>query len=114
MAKDLRLSPEQIDKLIRDLGNMHDNLESRISTLNGVIDAVEGHWKGVAAGAYNELQRQVNDDVRRVKELLAFTKDAVQSSKDGFDAQEVERLNAWKGVDLGNDNNTVLDRFQVS
>ncbi|WP_393058786.1 WXG100 family type VII secretion target [Streptomyces sp. LN549] len=115
MGDKLKLSADQIDKLIGELGNMHDTLESRISHLNGVIDAVEGHWKGVAANAYNGLQTQVNLDVRNLKELLAFTKEAVQASRDGFDAEEIERLNSFKGVggeDLGS--NGVLDRFQVS
>jgi len=116
MGDKLKLSSEQIDKLIIDLGNMHDTLEGRITHLNGVIDAVEGHWKGVAANAYNGLQTQVNLDVRNLKELLAFTKEAVQMSRDGFDAEEVERLNSFKGID-GVDNtgsNGILDRFQVS
>ncbi|ASQ97281.1 MULTISPECIES: WXG100 family type VII secretion target [Streptomyces] len=113
MADKLRLTGSEIDKLIRDLGSMHDGLEARISTLNGVIDAVEGHWKGIAANAYNNLQTQANQDVKRIKELLAFTKEAVQASKGGFDEQEVERLNDFKSAgDLGS--NGVLDRFQVS
>ncbi|MFJ1993296.1 MULTISPECIES: WXG100 family type VII secretion target [Streptomyces] len=112
MADKLRLTGSEIDKLIRDLGSMHDGLEARISTLNGVIDAVEGHWKGIAANAYNNLQTQVNQDVKRIKELLAFTKEAVQASKGGFDEHEVERLNDFKSV--GDGSNGVLDRFQVS
>ncbi|MFI5749805.1 WXG100 family type VII secretion target [Streptomyces sp. NPDC051644] len=115
MGDKLKLSADQIDKLIGELGNMHDTLEGRITHLNGVIDAVEGHWKGVAANAYNGLQTQVNLDVRNLKELLTFTKEAVQMSRDGFDAEEVERLNSFKGVDGGNlGSNGVLDRFQVS
>ncbi|MDJ0342333.1 WXG100 family type VII secretion target [Streptomyces sp. H10-C2] len=114
MGDKLRLSSSQIEKLITDLGNMHDTLEGRINHLNGVVDAVEGHWKGVAANAYNGLQQRVNADARNLKELLAFTKEAVQMSRDGFDEQEVERLNSFKsaGGDLGS--NGVLDRFQVS
>lgn len=115
MGDKLKLSSSEIDRLIRDLGHMHDTLEGRITSLNAVIDAVEGHWKGVAANAYNGLQTQVNLDVRNLKELLAFTKEAVQMSRDGFDAEEVERLNSFKGVDGGNlGSNGVLDRFQVS
>ncbi|PHQ53414.1 WXG100 family type VII secretion target [Streptomyces cinnamoneus] len=77
---------------------MHDTLEGRITALNGVIDSVEGHWKGIAANAYNELQRQVNDDVRRLKELLSFTKDAIVASDKGFTQEEHNQLNNFKGV----------------
>ncbi|MEE4490186.1 WXG100 family type VII secretion target [Streptomyces sp. NPDC050529] len=115
MSDKLRHSADQIDSLIRELGHMHDTLQGRITHLNGVIDAVEGHWKGVAANAYNGLQTEVNLDVRNLKELLDFTKEAVQMSRDGFDAEEVEQLNKFKGVDGGNlGSNGVLDRFQAS
>ncbi|WP_327710551.1 WXG100 family type VII secretion target [Streptomyces sp. NBC_00464] len=115
MSDKLRHSADQIDSLIRELGHMHDTLQGRITHLNGVIDAVEGHWKGVAANAYNGLQTEVNLDVRNLKELLDFTKEAVQMSRDGFDAEEVEQLNKFKGVDGGNlGSNDVLDRFQAS
>ncbi|MFF5338559.1 WXG100 family type VII secretion target [Streptomyces sp. NPDC013181] len=116
MGDRLKLSSDQIDRLVIELGHMHDTLEARITRLNGVIDEVEGHWKGVAANAYNGLQTQVNLDVRNLKELLAFTKEAVRMSRDGFDAEEVERLNSFKGL-AGADHtgsNGILDRFQVS
>ncbi|TVL94569.1 WXG100 family type VII secretion target [Streptomyces sp. SAJ15] len=95
---------------------MHDSIEGKIGTLNRVIDAIEGHWTGVAAGEYNALQERVNLDVKRIKEMLAFTKEAMSASRDGFDEHEIERLNSFKGVDTpgGLGSNGVLDRFQVS
>ncbi|MFE6766352.1 WXG100 family type VII secretion target [Streptomyces sp. NPDC057689] len=116
MGDKLKVTSGEITQLIKDLGHMQDTLESRITALNAVIDSVEGHWKGVAANAYNGLQSQVNLDVRGLKEILAFTHEAVQMSRDGFDAEEVERLNSFKGID-GVDHtgsNGILDRFQVS
>lgn len=116
MSDKLRHSADQIDSLIRELGHMHDTLQGRITHLNGVIDAVEGHWKGVAANAYNGLQTQVNLDVRDLKDLLDFTQEAVRMSKDGFDAEEVEQLNKFKGIDgvSNTGSNGILDRFQAS
>ncbi|NEC03689.1 WXG100 family type VII secretion target [Streptomyces sp. SID7909] len=111
-----KISAEEIDRLVLELDYMHDTLQGRITALNGVIDSVEGHWKGIAANAYNGLQTQVNLDVRNLKELLDFTREAVRMSRDGFDAEEIERLNSFKGIDgvdhLGD--NGILDRFQVS
>ncbi|WFB07112.1 WXG100 family type VII secretion target [Streptomyces sp. LX-29] len=118
MAGTFGAKSDELTELIKDLGVMHDSIEGKIRTLNGVIDAIEGHWKGVAAGEYNALQERVNRDVARIKEMLAFTKEAMSASRDGFDEHEIERLNAWKGVDAsvpgGLGSNGVLDRFQAS
>lgn len=111
MADKLRLTGSEIDELIKNLQTMHDGLDDRLRTLNGVINSVEGHWKGIAANAYNHLQDQANQDVKRIQRLLAFTKEAVQASKGGFDEQETEQLNKFKGLSGGSG---VLDKFQVS
>ncbi|KAB7832880.1 WXG100 family type VII secretion target [Streptomyces mobaraensis NBRC 13819 = DSM 40847] len=98
---DLRLEVGNLDQLVKDLGTMHDTLEAKINSLKGVVATVQGGWKGDAASAYHSLQERVNEDTRRLKELLAFTKDAMQSSRQGFDQEEQERLNSFKGVGEG-------------
>ncbi|MFF7653403.1 WXG100 family type VII secretion target [Streptomyces sp. NPDC007983] len=114
MADKLRLTGSEIDKLIKDLQHMEDGLTGRLNALNEVINSVEGHWKGIAANAYNHLQTQANEDVKRIQKLLAFTREAVEASKGGFDAQEVEHLNEFKRAAEGVGSNHVLDQFQVS
>ncbi|MDT3398191.1 WXG100 family type VII secretion target [Streptomyces sp. B1866] len=113
MAGKLRVTGDDLTALVRDLEKMEQGLEERVRKLNSVVDSVEGHWKGVAAGAYNNLQREVNMDVRRVKELLTFTKEAVAASRDGFDQEESERLNSFKGVGDGGSSG-ILGHFQPS
>ncbi|WP_052869293.1 WXG100 family type VII secretion target [Streptomyces niger] len=113
MSGKLKLTNEELDDLVKDLQRMEVTLEAKIKDLNHTVNHVEGNWKGVAANAYNNLQRQVNDDTRRLKDLLVFIKDAVKASRDGFSEQETEQLNSFKSAgDLGG--NGVLDRFQVS
>ncbi|GAA3042374.1 WXG100 family type VII secretion target [Streptomyces olivoverticillatus] len=112
MGEKLRLEDGRLNGLANDLGTMHDTLEGRIAALNAVVDSIEGHWKGIAANAYNGLQRQVNDDVRRLKELLAFTKEAIVASDRGFTQEEHERLNSFKGV--AEPTGGILNRFNAS
>ncbi|MGK5639989.1 WXG100 family type VII secretion target [Streptomyces sp. URMC 126] len=113
MGDKLRLDDGNLNSLITDLGHMHDTLEAKINSLTGVVHAVEGVWKGDAARAYHGLQSRVNEDVRKLKELLAFTKEAMEASRQGFSQEEAERLNSFKGIGEGGASG-VLGRFQVS
>ncbi|WP_344030575.1 WXG100 family type VII secretion target [Streptomyces luteireticuli] len=101
MSGKLKLEDEKLDSLIRDLGHMHDTLEAKINSLTNVVHSVQGVWKGDAAQAYNGLQERVNQDVRKLKQLLNFTKEAMEASKKGFTQEESDRLNSFKGIGEG-------------
>ncbi|MEU1806200.1 WXG100 family type VII secretion target [Streptomyces sp. NPDC019937] len=112
MAEKLRVEGHDFKSLESAIDWMEGQLTQRVGKLNGVIDEIEGHWKGIAAGAYNNLQTEVNNDVRRVNQLLSFTKELVKASRDGFDAEELEQLRKIKSV--GGGESGILGSFHAS
>ncbi|WP_171170984.1 WXG100 family type VII secretion target [Streptomyces sp. I05A-00742] len=110
MADDLTVKDEDLGSLVKELGKMHDELEGRINRLVGAADEVKSHWQGGAARTYDELQTRVNNDVRRLKELLSFTKEAMEASRQGFSDKEIEHIQSFKGVGEGGGTG-ILSRF---
>src|SRR5690242_21961205 len=77
MSGNLNVTDGDLQSLADALENMKGTLRQKIGTLNGVVDSVSGSWKGDAATAYQNLQRQVNDDALRLNEILEFIREAV-------------------------------------
>ncbi|GAA4656571.1 hypothetical protein GCM10023347_02880 [Streptomyces chumphonensis] len=84
--------------LIKDVEEMQGTLQGRISALNAAVDTIETGWKGSAAGAYNHLQRQANEYARKLYDKLRFMEEALQMSKDGFTANELEQMENFKKI----------------
>ncbi|MCX2967586.1 WXG100 family type VII secretion target [Streptomyces sp. TRM70308] len=88
----------KLAQLITDCSDMQDTLKRRIGQMNGAVDAIETGWKGSAAGAYNHLQRTANEYARKLNDKLRFMEEALQMSKDGFTANEVDQMENFKKI----------------
>ncbi len=98
MSENLNVAHEDLQSLAEALETMKGTLNRKISTLNGVVDGVSASWKGDAAVAYQNLQRQVNDDARRLHEILEFIKEAVIAAKGGFSASDQAQMDRFKNL----------------
>lgn len=87
---------QNLKDLIREVSEMQTTLQGRISRLNAAVDAIEGGWKGSAHGAYDHLQRNANEYARKLQNRLRFMQEALEMSKDGFTANEVEQMENFK------------------
>lgn len=111
MSQDLNVAHGELHKLELALEKMKGTLTQKISTLNGVVEGISGSWKGDAAAAYQGLQQQVNDDARRLNEILEFIKEAVVAAKGGFSASEQDQMDRFKNLrgDNSSADNSILD-----
>lgn len=93
-----RSEEEQLKALIVDVQGMQSTLQTRISKLNAAVDTIEGAWKGSAHGAYDRLQRQANEYANKLRNHLRFIEDALEASKKGFDAHEINDMEKYKSI----------------
>jgi WXG100 family type VII secretion target len=103
-GKNLRVTSHQLTKLADDLGAMERDLHKKIERLDQLVDAAERGWKSPAATVYRDLQRSVNRDALRIREMLLAIEQAVRLSRDGFSAQDLEimlRIQRLQGTPEG-------------
>jgi len=84
--------------LIGDVQEMQAKLKSKIANLNAVVDAIEAAWQGEAHRSYDRLQRQTNDYARNLDGKLQMMEEALQASKDGFTANEIDQMESFNQV----------------
>lgn len=95
---DLRVSDSGLTTLADDLHQMQGHLERQIRDMDRVVDSIAAGWQGPTATAYRALHRGAAEDAVRIRQVLALLEEATRASRDGFTAQELEVLAAFKRV----------------
>ncbi|MDI5965333.1 WXG100 family type VII secretion target [Streptomyces sp. SL13] len=102
---------ESLSQLENDINEKVSMLDGQIKRLNGIVDSVKASWSGQGASAYQALQMQVNEDARRLKEVLSAIHEAVHLAKGGFSAADEEQMSKFKGLNGTTADNSILDRL---
>ncbi|MEU4358216.1 MULTISPECIES: WXG100 family type VII secretion target [Streptomyces] len=95
---DLRVSEDGLTRLADDLDQMQGHLERQIRDMDRVVDSIAAGWQGPTATAYRSLHRGAAEDAVRIRQVLALLEEATRAARDGFTAQELEILAAFKRV----------------
>ncbi|TLQ44993.1 WXG100 family type VII secretion target [Streptomyces marianii] len=95
---DLNVSEDNLTKLADDLDQMQGHLERQIRDMDRVVDSIAAGWQGPTAAAYRALHRGAAEDAVRIRQVLSLLEQATRASRDGFTAQELEILAAFKRV----------------
>ncbi|MER5566371.1 WXG100 family type VII secretion target [Streptomyces goshikiensis] len=95
---DLNVSEDNLTKLADDLDQMQGHLERQIRDMDRVVDSIAAGWQGPTATAYRALHRGAAKDAVRIRQVLSLLEEATRASRDGFTAQELEVLAAFKRV----------------
>ncbi|MCG3042347.1 WXG100 family type VII secretion target [Streptomyces sp. S1A] len=89
---DFQSSEADLNDLIKEVNEMQVKLKNKLSRLNDVVDTIQHAWKGDAANSYDRLQRQTNDYGRKLDGRLQLIEDALEASKQGFTANEIDQM----------------------
>ncbi|ATW50913.1 WXG100 family type VII secretion target [Streptomyces xantholiticus] len=103
MSQGQRLSDQQVALLQKELFEKFNSLKGQLQQIQGTIDSLEGQWKGIGAGAFNERQQKINEAMVRLGNILAKFLDASSQSrkiKDGTE-EDVRAAVQSINVDLG-------------
>ncbi|GAA3829007.1 WXG100 family type VII secretion target [Streptomyces phyllanthi] len=104
MAQRQRLSDSQVAKLEQEIALKFDDIKASLHKLNGIIDSMEGNWKGIGAGAFNQKQHEINTSMVRIGNVLVKFLEAMSATrkiKDGTEDEvraQVQSINVYEGA----------------
>ncbi|UNZ17059.1 hypothetical protein [Streptomyces sp. 891-h] len=61
---------ETLKSLVTELEGMMGGISGRVRRLNELIDNLEGAWQGIGKGAFDRVQRGLNDDLRVQRRIM--------------------------------------------
>ncbi|MFI2368666.1 WXG100 family type VII secretion target [Streptomyces sp. NPDC018833] len=83
-----------------ELTRKFEDVKGQLKTLQGVIDSLEGRWKGIGAGAFDRTQNEINQGMVRIAKLMLNFQEAIQVTRVTAGNTEDEIEAALKGVDV--------------
>ncbi|WP_329455329.1 WXG100 family type VII secretion target [Streptomyces sp. NBC_01497] len=99
MSQDLNVTADDQTDLAGRIQNFHDELQRRITSLNAVIDRIQGGWKGAASQAYDTAQKDLNARLRAMRVDLIELEQIMRMSAHGFTNEEQERIKTFRQMD---------------
>lgn len=97
-AADLAWDGGALKKLAGDLDTMQEVLKKQLLRMDEIVDRIEARWHGPASEAYRTKHRAAAEDAVRIRETMKLLAKAVRLSKDGFSAQDLETLEAFRSL----------------
>ncbi|WP_333767489.1 WXG100 family type VII secretion target [Streptomyces sp. IBSBF 2435] len=92
----LRLTADELTGLANEMSTAEGLLEALERRLTALAETAEACWLSGAASEYHDIHRRVTGDTGTVRRTLAFVREAVELSRDGFSAQDLETLDSFR------------------
>ncbi|MEU2431133.1 MULTISPECIES: WXG100 family type VII secretion target [unclassified Streptomyces] len=108
MSKDLNVTTGELVRLAGKVQTLQNELNSRITSLNGVVDRIQAGWKGAAMQAYDATQANLNNRLRGVQRDLENLENLIKMAASGFDEQELERIRSFTSMEQSNPNQSAI------
>jgi WXG100 family type VII secretion target len=104
MSQGQQLTDQQLIKLEEHILSKFTSIKGQLHRIQGTIDSLEGQWKGIGAGAFNQKQYEINTSMVNIGNLLAKYLEAMSATrkiKDGTEDEvraAVQSINVYDGA----------------
>ncbi|KES03376.1 hypothetical protein BU52_30930 [Streptomyces toyocaensis] len=92
-------SDSDLTDLADKIRDFHQDVSSRVTSLNTVVDMIQAGWQGAAGKEFDTVQRGVNQHLKKLQDDLVDLEDVMRMSVKGFNAHEQERVSEIRRVD---------------
>ncbi|MFF8608049.1 WXG100 family type VII secretion target [Streptomyces sp. NPDC015346] len=99
MSKDLNVTSAEQTKLAGRIQDFHDELQARVTSLNGVVDRIQAGWQGAASKEYDRVQNDLNLRLKNMRVELIKLEEMMRMSADGFTREEEDRIRGFRKMD---------------
>jgi len=95
-----RLDDAEVIKLEQDIQVKFEAIKGQLHKLQGIIDGLEGQWKGIGAGAFNTKQHEINTSMVRIGNILVKFLEAMSQTRKIKDGTEDEVRALVQGINI--------------
>ncbi|GHF82811.1 WXG100 family type VII secretion target [Streptomyces filamentosus] len=96
----LKVGDQSLKEFQDELTRKFEDVKGQLQTLQGVIDSLEGRWKGIGAGAFDAKQTEINNGMVRIAKLMLNFQEAIQVTRTTSSNTDDEVEAALRGVDV--------------
>ncbi|MEU7024499.1 WXG100 family type VII secretion target [Streptomyces sp. NPDC048717] len=96
----LKVGDQSLKEFQDQITENFDDVKAQLKSLQGVIDSLEGRWKGIGAGAFDVKQNEINQGMVRIAKLLLNFQEAIQVTRTSSGDSDDQAEAALRGVDV--------------
>ncbi|MEU3557076.1 WXG100 family type VII secretion target [Streptomyces fragilis] len=101
MASDGQLLRDsEVEALQKNIVDRFESIKGQMTRLQGTIDQLEGHWRGIGAAAFNKKQVEINEHMRDIGQLLVKFLDNINMTRRDKDNLEDEVRGTIDSIDV--------------
>jgi WXG100 family type VII secretion target len=109
ISADQKRENDQLIALANKIQNFHVEVSRRVTSLNTVVDMIQGGWQGAASQEYDRVQREVNVHLKKLQDNLVDLEEVMRMAVNGFEEHEQERIAEIRKVDNSAESQTQAD-----
>ncbi|MFI9275896.1 WXG100 family type VII secretion target [Kitasatospora sp. NPDC052896] len=91
MAEQFTTTEAEMRAFSARIDAVNGQVQAEIARLQAVVDTITSGWRGAAAGAYQALQAEVNQDATRLNDILRGIKDAIDVTTTNYARSDEEQ-----------------------
>ncbi|MFF8954567.1 WXG100 family type VII secretion target [Streptomyces sp. NPDC014894] len=95
-----KVGDEGLKSLQDEISANFEDVKGQLQQLHGVIDSLEGSWKGIGHGAFDVKQAEINQGMVRIAKMLLHFQEAIQVTRTTAGNTEEDVRAALQGVDV--------------
>ena len=99
MSKSIDVKDQELIALANQIRDFHVEVSRRVTSLNTVVDMIQGGWQGAAGKEFDTVQRGVNQNLKKLQDNLVDLEEVMRLSVGDFTEQEQERIAHIRKVD---------------
>ncbi|MFC9536841.1 MULTISPECIES: WXG100 family type VII secretion target [unclassified Streptomyces] len=100
MAQGQRITDSDLIKLEKHLAEKFESIKGQLGRLQGTIDSLEGHWKGIGAHAFDTKQTEINERMVKIGNLLVWFMDSMNKTRHIKNETEDQVRASVQGIDV--------------
>ncbi|ANW17772.1 WXG100 family type VII secretion target [Streptomyces clavuligerus] len=95
-----KVTDEYLGTFQNEITVQFESVKGQLQQLQGVIDGLEGNWKGIGHGAFDVKQAEINQGMVRIARMLLHFQEAIEVTRVTAGNTDDEVRAALQGVDV--------------
>lgn len=97
MAGQIRITPDQMRSRANEYRVERDNVESVISHMDSLLNALQGEWEGEASRAYDARYQELRPSFVKVQELIGEIAQALDATAQTLEETDSSIASSFRG-----------------
>ncbi|WJV45810.1 WXG100 family type VII secretion target [Streptomyces flavofungini] len=100
MADGRKLNDSEVKLLEKEIVDKYDSVQGTLKRLQGILDSMEGNWRGIGAHAFDKKQTEINQHMVAIGRILVDFLDGISKNRTDVDRLEDDIRSTMNSIDV--------------